>query len=73
MSKSDIFDNAKSISKQIENIYLRGMELSKAKEYKPLNFVDNLTWFHDMKLIEFLSEMGRYVKVNNMLSRNWYN
>ena len=48
------------------------MEMSKCENYKPISFVDNLNWFKDLKLIDFLTDMGRHIKVNTMLSRNWY-
>ena len=58
--------------KQIEGVYLRGMEMSKSENFKTINIIDNLNWFRDLKLIDFLTEMGRLIKVNTMLSRNWY-
>lgn len=48
------------------------MELSKSEDFEALESVDNFSWFKDMKLIDFLTELGRQVKVNAMLSRNWY-
>lgn len=74
LSESDIAYNASMISKQIEKIYNKGMEMtSRSKMFKPIKFVDNLTWFRDIRFIDFLTEVGRSVKVNSMLSRNWYN
>lgn len=61
-----------SVSKQIEKIYSKGMELSKTERFQALGSVDNFSWFKDLKLIDFLTELGRQVKVNAMLSRNWY-
>lgn len=43
----------------------------KCDQYQRLSSVDNLSWFNDMKIIDFLSKIGRQVKVNAMLSRNW--
>lgn len=72
LSLPEIYSNATSISKQIEKLYLKGMELSKSEGFKTLESVDNFSWFKDLKLIDFLTELGRQVKVNVMLSRNWY-
>lgn len=72
LSLPEIYSNATSISKQIEKVYLKGMELSKSDGFKALESVDNFSWFRDLKLIDFLNELGRQVKVNVMLSRNWY-
>ena len=72
LSESEIFYNAQSISRQIEKVYYRGMDMTQSKNFKPIKFVDNLTWFKNMNLIDFLTNFGRYIKVNNMLSRNWY-
>ena len=71
LSESEIYENAIAISNQIKRIYYKAMELSGTDEFKSIDFVDNLAWFKDMKFIDFLSNMGRFVKVNSMLSRNW--
>lgn len=72
MTEAEIFENAGAISEQIKRIYHVGMKLSGATAFKPLNFVDNLSWFKNMTFVKFLSDMGRQMKVNSMLSRNWY-
>lgn len=71
LTHSEILSNSTSISKQIENIYQNGMKMNHFKHFKPIKFIDNLSWFKDMGLINFLSDFGRHVKVNSMLSRNW--
>ncbi len=71
LSESEIKENAIAISNQIKRIYYKAMELSGTAEFRSIDFVDNIEWFKDMKIIDFLSNMGRFVKVNTMLSRNW--
>ena len=71
LSETDISYNASMISKQIEKIYAKGIEMTKPETFKPIKFVDNLTWFRDIRFLDFLTEVGRSVKVNSMLSRNW--
>ena len=71
LSESEIFINAGKISKQIDRIYTKGMELTRSKDFIPIRFVDNLAWFKNLKLIDFLTDLGRNVKVNSMLARNW--
>lgn len=72
LTRSEIADNALSISSQIEKIYSNALVLCKHKHF-PLKIVDNLTWFKDISLINFLTSIGRQTKVKSMLSRNWYN
>ena len=72
LTHSEIADNALSISSQIEKIYSNALILCKHKHF-PLKIVDNLTWFKDISLINFLTSIGRQTKVKSMLSRNWYN
>jgi tyrosyl-tRNA synthetase len=72
LTHSEIADNALSISSQIEKIYSNALILCKHKHF-PIKIVDNLTWFKDISLINFLTSIGRQTKVKSMLSRNWYN
>lgn len=72
LSHSEILRNSTSITRQIQDIYENGMKINQIMNFKPIKIIDNLSWFKDMELINFLSDFGRFVKVKSMLSRNWY-
>lgn len=56
-----IFENAKSIEKQLRKIF--------AEQSEQVTFVNNYDWISKINLPEYLREYGKYFSVNNMLAK----
>ncbi|MFK7779658.1 MAG: tyrosine--tRNA ligase [Candidatus Gracilibacteria bacterium] len=61
-------DNQKAISKQISNILdnLKGF----TGENFDFGFVNNKDFYKDMGYLDFLREVGKYITINNMISKD---
>lgn len=39
-------------------------------ELKPIHYVNNLDFYSDMKMLDFMRDIGKHFRVNTMLSRD---
>ncbi len=55
-----------SIQTQIKNLF---REESNDKELLPLQLVNNYDWFQDLSTLDFLRDIGKYITINYLLSK----
>jgi len=68
LSEEQLRANEQAIKKQIWNILTNIEEVTWEKlEYEVVN---NYDFFHNMSILEFLREVGKYVTVNNMIKKD---
>jgi len=68
LSEEQLRSNEEAIKKQIWNILTNIEEVTWEKlEYEVVN---NYDFFHNMSILEFLREVGKYVTVNNMIKKD---
>lgn len=70
LSTGQIETNSVSISRQICQIF-NNFSKGSIHQLPDLKVVDNSQWFSSMSLLQFLTKVGRNVKVNSMLAKNW--
>ncbi|XP_020296694.1 tyrosine--tRNA ligase, mitochondrial [Pseudomyrmex gracilis] len=71
MDKFLIQENIKSITKNIETIFdnHRAHFLKKHQDLKPLIVVNNIDWYKDINVIDFIRDVGKYFRIGTMLGR----
>ncbi|CCC68279.1 hypothetical protein NCAS_0B01950 [Naumovozyma castellii] len=69
--------NVNSIGKQLQRFFLKGKEYyeTKIRENESRRFgehilEDNYHWWKDVKMLDFLAQYGRHIKIQSMLSRD---
>ncbi|EPY51250.1 tyrosine-tRNA ligase [Schizosaccharomyces cryophilus OY26] len=71
--------NSQAIEKQVFSLSEKVLAYAEDCQYKPevapaslrtWNIVHNLDWYNNMNLLNFLNEVGRHVRVNQMLARD---
>jgi tyrosyl-tRNA synthetase len=78
LTDSVIESNVSSISAQIHRIFLSGYNFLRQNQSSPSNreveikLINNMEWSGGTKLIDFLVKVGKHVRVNHMLARDWY-
>lgn len=74
MKDQDRIDNVTRISKQLTNFFKTGLEYYKSKTGVTSvgNMVseNNYNWWKDVKMLDFLAEYGKHVRIQSMLSRD---
>ncbi|KAL6264774.1 hypothetical protein P5V15_004872 [Pogonomyrmex californicus] len=73
MEKYLIEENVKSITKNIETIFNNHENYlwkKKKEALKPLIIVNNLKWYTDVNVIEFVRSIGKYFRMGTMLGRS---
>lgn len=74
IEQNDRLENVKHIQNQISSFLERGIEYAKSRNY-PLSeegeilLVNNASWWEDMKLLDFLTNYGRHIRLSAMLAR----
>lgn len=69
-------DNINFISQQLEHFFANGLKYWKNKNYSKevkagkFEKVDNYEWWKDIRMLDFLAQYGRHVRVQSMLSRD---
>lgn len=74
LSKETIEINVQGIEKQIHRFFKNGADYALQRGYNASNYLtplvlNNYAWFSGMTAIEFLSQVGRYARVNSMLAK----
>lgn len=73
MERCLIEENVKSITKNIETVFYNHEQYfwkNKQKTLKPLIIVNNLNWYTDLNVIEFVRNIGKYFRLGTMLGRS---
>ncbi|RLU19391.1 hypothetical protein DMN91_007948 [Ooceraea biroi] len=73
MEKYFIEENTESIAKNIDTIFNNHEKhfwKHKRENLKPLILVNNLDWYTDVNVIEFIRNIGKYFRMGTMLSRS---
>lgn len=73
IEKCLIEENVKSIRKNIETIFNNHAEYiwkSNQKNLKPLIIVNNLDWYTNVNIIDFVRNIGKYFRMGTMLGRS---
>ncbi|CEL60841.1 tyrosyl-tRNA synthetase [Rhizoctonia solani AG-1 IB] len=76
VSKDTINGNKHKLAVQLERFFRHGVD--RAAKYLDINpeiptspdILDNLTWISNLTLLDFLRDVGKYAKVNVMISRD---
>ncbi|CAD8163825.1 unnamed protein product [Paramecium octaurelia] len=66
-----IHDNLEKIRKQLESVY--GNIANHAKIGQPLQILDNMDFYRETKLIDFVSKVGRQFRMNSLLNKDHIN
>ncbi|XP_011151333.2 tyrosine--tRNA ligase, mitochondrial [Harpegnathos saltator] len=72
IEKCLIEENVKSIMKNIETIFTNHENYFwkyKQESLRPLIIVNNLNWYTDVNVIEFVRNIGKYLRMGTMLGR----
>ncbi|KAI5451869.1 tyrosyl-tRNA synthetase [Naganishia albida] len=80
LDKEVVEENVRSITAQVQRFFHRGTEYAQARsggnrkedavaEEGKLDVVNNHTWTVGVSLLDFLRDVGKFAKVNTMLSR----
>lgn len=76
MASTERMSNVKSIEKQIRLFLDNGIAYAKSRNYPSLESVgesvvrNNASWWESIKMLDFLAEYGRHIRVSNMLARD---
>lgn len=73
MEKVDLQHNLSSIRHQVETIFKNHNEIfwkGETDELKPVIIVNNADWYRDINSIDFVTKIGRYFRMGEMLSRS---
>ncbi|ODQ78690.1 hypothetical protein BABINDRAFT_162392 [Babjeviella inositovora NRRL Y-12698] len=68
-------DNVLKIQAQLQNFLEQGLEYAKTKQYPikaggAIQTKNNYSWWHGVKMLEFLGTYGRFIRVGQMISRD---
>lgn len=68
-------DNVSSISGQLERFFQNGLKYYESKlagETKAGNHIhtNNISWWKDVKMLDFLADYGRHIRIQSMLARD---
>lgn len=74
LSRETIELNVQGIEHQIHRFFKHGAEYALQRGYNACNYqtplvLNNYSWFSGMTAIDFLSQVGRYARVNTMLAK----
>lgn len=85
MDAEVVEENVRSITYQVQRFFTRGTEYAQARSPPPttsttdvtlpegkLDVVNNHEWTVGVSLLDFLRDVGKFAKVNTMLSRERY-
>jgi len=80
LSEGAMVYNSSVISQQIQKIYDHGLGLIRKVENEQerivqsegLRIVNNLDWYREQSILDFLTKVGRHARISQMLARNWY-
>ncbi|CAE6452717.1 unnamed protein product [Rhizoctonia solani] len=76
MSAGTINENKERIAAQLDRFFRRGSDRAakyleiNSEELTPPKVLDNLSWTHNLTLLDFLRDVGKHAKVNVMISRD---
>lgn len=73
IEKHLIEENVKSITKNIETIFNNHAKYiwkNKQEDLKPLIIINNLDWYTNVNIIDFIRNVGKYFRMGTMLSRS---
>jgi tyrosyl-tRNA synthetase len=64
--------NSDSIKTQLEKLFSNAIPYANRRGFStpnPIQFVNNLEWFKEISLLEFISNVGRHFRVNSMVAK----
>lgn len=75
LDPNELNANITAITKQVTRFFERGQEYASSRRKEQsgrgrLDVVNNLDWTREIKLLDFLRDVGKRAKVNTMLARD---
>ncbi|KAJ3273552.1 tyrosyl-tRNA synthetase [Terramyces sp. JEL0728] len=73
LDKHKVLQNTDSISSQLNILFENANNYCNTRGYKiekPAKILNNLDWFKDMTMLEFVGKVGRNARVNQMLGKD---
>uniref|UniRef100_A0A336MFZ3 Tyrosine--tRNA ligase n=2 Tax=Culicoides sonorensis TaxID=179676 RepID=A0A336MFZ3_CULSO len=72
LENADLEHNLKCINMQVQRIFENHQNLfwNEKDQLKPVIIVNNLEWYREINSIDFITKIGRYFRMGEMLSRS---
>ena len=71
MSPNVVKDNSKSIKQEIGAIWNKFEEITGCHNTGGFEIIDNMAWYENLNMLDFLAETGRHFRVNKMLKKKY--